>query len=109
MTDGPSLTEQAPRADRAGVSRAPIYAVELADAVGVGMYLASSVLFLSRAVDLSNHEVGLILGVSGVASMAGAMPIARADTEWLLLVADAYAHRALERVADDGRPDPVGV
>ncbi|MEJ1221089.1 MFS transporter [Streptomyces sp. CCNWLW237] len=78
MTDGPSLTEHAPGADRAGAPRAPIYTVELADAVGLGMYLASSVLFLNRAVDLSNHEVGLILGASGVASMAGAMPIARA-------------------------------
>lgn len=32
----------------------------------------------------------------------------RADTEWLLLVANAYAHR-VGRVADDGRPEPVGV
>lgn len=31
----------------------------------------------------------------------------RADTEWLLLVADAYAHK-VERVADDGQPEPVG-
>ncbi|MFI9446290.1 MULTISPECIES: DUF6545 domain-containing protein [Streptomyces] len=31
----------------------------------------------------------------------------RADTEWLLLVADAYAHR-VGRVADDSQPEPVG-
>ncbi|MGW6772253.1 DUF6545 domain-containing protein [Streptomyces sp. NPDC055037] len=31
----------------------------------------------------------------------------RADTEWLLLVANAYAHR-VGRVADDGQPEPVG-
>ncbi|WP_330433932.1 hypothetical protein OIC43_03690 [Streptomyces sp. NBC_00825] len=31
----------------------------------------------------------------------------RADTEWLLLVADAYAY-GVERVADDGHPEPVG-
>ncbi|WP_341274985.1 MAB_1171c family putative transporter [Streptomyces kasugaensis] len=31
----------------------------------------------------------------------------RADTEWLLLVADAYAHR-VGRVADGGRPERVG-
>ncbi|MFI9626445.1 MAB_1171c family putative transporter [Streptomyces sp. NPDC052042] len=31
----------------------------------------------------------------------------RADTEWLLLVADAYAHR-VGRVADDDQPEPVG-
>ncbi|MBT2506995.1 hypothetical protein J7I98_14070 [Streptomyces sp. ISL-98] len=31
----------------------------------------------------------------------------RADTQWLLLVADAYAHR-VGRVADDGQPEPVG-
>jgi hypothetical protein len=32
----------------------------------------------------------------------------RAETEWLLLVADAYAHNDLVRVAVDGQPDPVG-
>lgn len=31
----------------------------------------------------------------------------RADTEWFLQVADAYAHRTV-RVADDGQPEPVG-
>ncbi|MET9952830.1 MAB_1171c family putative transporter [Streptomyces sp. NPDC006339] len=31
----------------------------------------------------------------------------RADTEWLLLVADAYTNR-VGRVAGDGRPEPVG-
>lgn len=31
----------------------------------------------------------------------------RADTQWLLLVADAYAHR-VGRVAHDGQPEPVG-
>ncbi|WP_411574885.1 MAB_1171c family putative transporter [Streptomyces fradiae] len=31
----------------------------------------------------------------------------RADTEWLLLVADAYANR-VGRVVGDGRPEPVG-
>lgn len=31
----------------------------------------------------------------------------RADTEWLLLVADAYVKR-IGRVADDGQPEPVG-
>lgn len=31
----------------------------------------------------------------------------RADTEWLLLVAAAYAHR-VGRVADDSQPEPVG-
>lgn len=32
----------------------------------------------------------------------------RADTRWLLQVTDAYVHRALVRVADDGQPEPVG-
>ncbi|GHE06581.1 DUF6545 domain-containing protein [Streptomyces alanosinicus] len=31
----------------------------------------------------------------------------RADTEWLLLVTNAYTHR-VGRVADDGQPEPVG-
>jgi hypothetical protein len=32
----------------------------------------------------------------------------RADTQWLLQVADAYAHRETVRVADGGQPEPVG-
>ncbi|MFJ9961253.1 MAB_1171c family putative transporter [Streptomyces avermitilis] len=32
----------------------------------------------------------------------------RADTQWLLQVTDAYVHRALVRVADDGQLEPVG-
>ncbi|QMU79052.1 hypothetical protein GXW83_28450 [Streptacidiphilus sp. PB12-B1b] len=32
----------------------------------------------------------------------------RAETEWLLLVADAYAHSDLVRVTNGGHPDPVG-
>lgn len=32
----------------------------------------------------------------------------RADTQWLLQVADAYVHRAPLRVAEGGQPEPVG-
>ena len=55
-----------------------IYATGLSDAVGLGMYLSLSVLFFHKAVDLPNAEIGLVLGVAGVTSLLGAMPIARA-------------------------------
>ncbi|MEU6285184.1 MAB_1171c family putative transporter [Streptomyces sp. NPDC047028] len=40
---------------------------------------------------------------------ASARKSLRDDTEWLLLVADAYTQHAAVRVADDGLPEPVGV
>lgn len=105
MTDGPPFTEQASVAGRAKLSKVPIYVVELADAVGLGMYLSSSVLFLNRAVELSNHEVGLVLGASGVASLLGAMPISRAAERFgarsalcLLFLVRAAAFFALSQV-----------
>ncbi|MFD7258051.1 MFS transporter [Streptomyces sp. NPDC059874] len=54
------------------------YATGLADAVGLGMYLSLSVLFFDKAVHLPNAQIGLVLGVAGVTSLLGAMPIARA-------------------------------
>ncbi|MFF3212605.1 MFS transporter [Streptomyces sp. NPDC002886] len=54
------------------------YATGLADAVGLGMHLSLSVLFFDKAVHLPNAQIGLVLGVAGVASLLGAMPIARA-------------------------------
>ncbi|MCN9244726.1 MFS transporter [Streptomyces sp. RY43-2] len=81
MTDG-AAPERAPRSAPEQAARpAPVrgfYAVGLCDAVGLGMYLSLSVLFLDRAADLTNHQIGLVLGASGVASLVGAMPIARA-------------------------------
>ncbi|MEU6807658.1 MFS transporter [Streptomyces sp. NPDC046831] len=53
------------------------YAVGLCDALGLGMYLSLSVLFLNRAAGLTNQQIGIVLGISGVASLLGAMPIAR--------------------------------
>ncbi|WP_030869746.1 MFS transporter [Streptomyces sp. NRRL F-2747] len=55
-----------------------IYAAGLSDAVGLGMYLSLSVLFFHKAVDLPNTEIGLVLGIAGITSLLGAMPIARA-------------------------------
>jgi len=55
-----------------------VYSVGLADAVGLGMYLALSALFLNKAVGLPSEQVGLVLSLAGVASLFGAMPIARA-------------------------------
>lgn len=63
-----------PRLDRS--SR--IYAVGVADAVGLGIYLSLSALYLKEGVALTTPQVGWVLGVSGVASLFGAMPIARA-------------------------------
>ncbi|MFK4149634.1 MFS transporter, partial [Streptomyces sp. NPDC004065] len=54
------------------------YAVGLCDAVGLGMYLALSALFLDRAAGLTNQQIGVVLAASGAASLLGAMPIARA-------------------------------
>ncbi|MCY0929265.1 hypothetical protein OTB20_24315 [Streptomyces sp. H27-H1] len=54
------------------------YATGLADAVGLGMYLSLSVLFFDKAVHLPNAQIGLVLGVAGITSLLGAMPIARA-------------------------------
>ncbi|MFD5629989.1 MAB_1171c family putative transporter [Streptomyces sp. NPDC127072] len=42
---------------------------------------------------------------SGTASRAGDL---RAETQWLLQIADAYAHGETVRVADGGQPKPVG-
>ncbi|MFI9778684.1 MFS transporter [Streptomyces sp. NPDC051956] len=73
------MSEQpAPAAAPASVPVRRFYAAGLFDAVGLGMYLSLSVLFLGKAVALSNQEIGLVLGASGVTSLFGAMPIARA-------------------------------
>lgn len=58
--------------------RKRIYATGLSDAVGLGMYLSLSVLFFHKAVELPNAEIGLVLGIAGITSLLGAMPIARA-------------------------------
>ncbi|MET7453953.1 MFS transporter [Streptomyces sp. NPDC005574] len=71
MTDSPP----AAKTGAAGLRR--FYAVGLCDALGLGMYLSLSVLFFAHAADLSNQQVGIVLSTSGVASLLGAMPIAR--------------------------------
>jgi MFS family permease len=55
-----------------------VYAVGAIDAVGLGLYLALSALFLNQAVGLVPTDVGIVLGVAGAASLLGALPIARA-------------------------------
>ncbi len=84
-------------------------AVGFADAVGLGMYLALSALFLDQAVGLAVADVGLVLGVAGVASLLGAMPIARAAQRHglraglaLLFVARAGAFLLLASVGSFG-------
>jgi len=55
-----------------------VYVVGAVDAIGLGLYLALSALFLNQAVGLGTTDVGIVLGVAGAASLLGAMPIARA-------------------------------
>ncbi len=55
----------------------PVYLVAFADAAGLGLYLAISAVFLSRAVRLPDREIGLVLGGAGLASMAGTVPVAQ--------------------------------
>ncbi|GAA1914719.1 MFS transporter [Streptantibioticus ferralitis] len=63
--------------DRTPTARRRVYAVGLADATGLGMYLAFSAVYLNQAVHLSNSRIGLVLGITGVTSLIGALPIAR--------------------------------
>lgn len=58
-----------PRPDRVAL-------LGLLDSFGLGTYLALAVLFLARAVELSAGQVGVVLGVSGLASLLGALPMA---------------------------------
>jgi MFS family permease len=53
-----------------------LYAVGLADSIGLGMYLAFSAVYLNLAIGLPNYQIGFALGLSGVASIAGALPLA---------------------------------
>ena len=74
--------------------RRRIYAIGLADSSGLGMYLAFSAVYLNRAVGMNDHQIGLVLGISGVTSLVGAVPIAnlaqryglRSSLTWLFLV-----------------------
>ncbi|MEW2386649.1 MFS transporter [Micromonospora sp. NPDC047707] len=53
-----------------------LYAVGLADSVGLGIYLAFSTVYLNLAVGLPNYQIGVVLGFSGIASVLGALPLA---------------------------------
>lgn len=48
--------------------------VALVDAVGTGLYLASSVLFLTRAVGLSGHEVGIGVAAGAITGFLASVP-----------------------------------
>ncbi|HEX5569189.1 MAG TPA: MFS transporter, partial [Streptomyces sp.] len=67
---------------------------------GLGMYLSFSAIYLSQGVGLSNYRVGLVLGIAGVASVLGAIPIARfADRSGLRrALAFLFTARALSYV-----------
>ncbi|MFD0385247.1 hypothetical protein ACFQ2B_32320 [Streptomyces stramineus] len=45
-----------------------LYVAISIDALGLGMYLAFSALYLTQAVGLSTPDTGLVLSISGVAS-----------------------------------------
>ncbi|MEV4439391.1 MFS transporter [Streptomyces sp. NPDC049577] len=52
-----------------------LYVAVAIDAVGLGMYLAFSALYLTQGVGLSTVDTGVVLSVSGVASLVGLMPL----------------------------------
>ena len=52
-----------------------LYAVVLIDAVGMGMFVSFSVLYLTRVVGLSAAETGVAISVSGAASIIALMPL----------------------------------
>ncbi|WP_069812721.1 MFS transporter [Streptomyces sp. TP-A0874] len=88
----------APDADGRPVRR--IYAVGFLDATGLGMYLAFSAIYLNQGVGMSNYDVALVLGTAGVASLLGAIPIARFADRWGLrrALTILFAARALSYV-----------
>ncbi|MFE6334436.1 MFS transporter [Streptomyces sp. NPDC057798] len=63
-------------AERGGLPRAAraLLAAVFVDALGSGLYLAVSVVFLTRYLDLGSSEVGLGLGVAGAVSFALLVP-----------------------------------
>lgn len=82
-----------------------IYSIGVGDAIGLGIYLSVQALFLSRGVGLSNQQTGIVLGLSGIASLFGAIPIARGVQRiglkrglFFLLLARAAAFLALSFV-----------
>lgn len=61
--------------------------VSLVDAIGTGMYLAVGVLFFTRVAGLPAGLVALGLSISGLAAMAGAVPLGA--------LGDRFGHRAI--------------
>jgi MFS family permease len=66
-----------PVGERARADRA-IVAMAFADALGTGTYLAGSVVFFTKALDLSAAQVGLGLSVGALLGIATSMPIGMA-------------------------------
>ncbi|WP_269859328.1 MFS transporter [Streptomyces sp. RPT161] len=88
--------------DRTTSARRRIYAVGLADSTGLGMYLAFSAVYLNQAVRMPNDQIGLVLGITGITSLLGALPIARFAQRhglrralWWLFLARAASYVAL--------------
>ncbi|MDH6129706.1 MFS transporter [Kitasatospora sp. GP82] len=77
QTAPPPTTDGSPAAPAPGPGRRRVYAVGLADSTGLGMYLAFSAVYLHNAVHLPNRQIGVALGVAGLASLLGALPVAR--------------------------------
>jgi hypothetical protein len=55
----------------------PLALVYLVDGVGTGLWLAASVLYLTRSVGLSTAQVGVGLSIGGVVGLVGAVPLGR--------------------------------
>jgi hypothetical protein len=55
----------------------PLAVAYLVDGVGTGLWLATSVLYLTRSVGLTAAQVGVGLSVGGVAGLVGTVPLGR--------------------------------
>ncbi|WP_030744088.1 MFS transporter [Streptomyces sp. NRRL S-31] len=85
------------RTDREKRPPRRIYVAGFLDAIGLGMYLSFSAIYLNQSVGLSNYRVAVVLGTAGVASVLGAIPIARFADRFGLrrALAALFAARAL--------------
>jgi MFS family permease len=59
-----------------------MYLATLVDAVGLGVYLTMSALYLTQGIGLGNTTAGFALSLAGVASLVGLMPIGALSDRW---------------------------
>jgi MFS family permease len=59
-----------------------MYLATLVDAVGLGVYLTMSALYLTRSIGLTNWQTGLVLSTGGIASLVGLVPVGIMGDRW---------------------------